>query len=659
MSGNDRLSQENKTAELHIFDGSRTIFDLGDEYVIPLYQRAFAWDDKQLRQLIEDICDVAEDTMYYIGSLIVSKQSGKFEVVDGQQRLTSLYLLLHCLGLVKKTNNGDSIDKETTSLTFACREKSNYTLKKIRYLLCEKPENFDIDRIEPRILSGLSFIQRTINSSDFDKNAFIKKLTQVIIYRIEVPKNTDLNRYFEIMNTRGEQLEQHDILKATLMRNLEYEWEKKLFAKVWEACSDMNGYAQMHFISNNNELRDAIFGRNWNQLPSNKWEDYENIMKKETENVSTGHNIKVLTDINFKVTEEDGFNENKEPIRFESIIEFPIFLLHTLKVYVNIYKVSHKNDLKIVDDLLDDKKLIDAFDRVITYGVQGDQYIEKNKKLFVRNFMMCLLRTRYLFDKYIIKREFIKNSSEGEWSLKKLEVSGKENNRKPYYRNSIVISSKQEESTNVRLTKTNIMIQSALRVSYISPKVMHWITELLYWLSESNCEHCKNGDIAKFSIQAENIAINAVKNSFFSVPEKDRRTLGVNTPHIVFNYLDYLLWKEDSNNYKDFSFEFRNSVEHWYPQHPSEFDKWEDGVDRFGNLCIIQRNVNSRFSNMPPEAKKSFENLVSKGSLKLRKMSDLTINKDHLAASYYWKEKGCEIHEEEMIKKLMLACHLT
>ena len=44
--------------------------------------------------------------------------------------------------------------------------------------------------------------------------------------------------------------------------------------------------------------------------------------------------------------------------------------------------------------------------------------------------------------------------------------------------------------------------------------------------------------------------------------------MGVNTPHIVFNYLDYLLWKANVEKYNDFSFEFRNSVEHWYPQTP-------------------------------------------------------------------------------------------
>ena len=135
--------------------------------------------------------------------------------------------------------------------------------------------------------------------------------------------------------------------------------------------------------------------------------------------------------------------------------------------------------------------------------------------------------------------------------------------------------------------------------------------------------------------------------------------MGVNTPHIVFNYLDYLLWKANVEKYNDFSFEFRNSVEHWYPQHPSEgsFDPWTDGVDRFGNLCIIQRNVNSRFSNMSPEAKKStFEKMISKGSLKLRLMSELTSVNDGTNASQNWKDNACRKHEKEMIDILKDSC---
>ena len=54
-----------------------------------------------------------------------------------------------------------------------------------------------------------------------DQKKFVDRLKHVVLYRIEVPEHTDLNRYFEIMNTRGEQLEQHDILKARLMNYLD------------------------------------------------------------------------------------------------------------------------------------------------------------------------------------------------------------------------------------------------------------------------------------------------------------------------------------------------------------------------------------------------------------------------------------------------------
>ena len=73
--------------KLRVIGTDSNIFDTDMNYVIPLYQRAYAWEDKQLIQLVEDISDVSEDANYYIGSLIVSKQNGKYEVVDGQQRL--------------------------------------------------------------------------------------------------------------------------------------------------------------------------------------------------------------------------------------------------------------------------------------------------------------------------------------------------------------------------------------------------------------------------------------------------------------------------------------------------------------------------------------------------------------------------------------------
>ena len=92
-----------------------------------------------------------------------------------------------------------------------------------------------------------------------------EKLANVVMYRVVVPPHTDMNRYFETMNTRGEQLEQHDILKANLMSQLETEENRSVFAAIWDACRDMNGYIQMHFDT---ASRNRLFGSDWKTIPT-------------------------------------------------------------------------------------------------------------------------------------------------------------------------------------------------------------------------------------------------------------------------------------------------------------------------------------------------------------------------------------------------------
>lgn len=65
--------------------------------------------------------------------------------------------------------------------------------------------------------------------------------------RIIVPPNTDLNKYFKIMNNRGEQLEQQDIVKSHLMGLIINKNKQDSFSRIWDVCSDMVGYVQMHF----------------------------------------------------------------------------------------------------------------------------------------------------------------------------------------------------------------------------------------------------------------------------------------------------------------------------------------------------------------------------------------------------------------------------
>ena len=134
---------------LHLLkEDNSTIFSDGDIYSVPLYQRAYAWEEKEILQLIHDIyyMEDLEEAHYYLGSLIVDKNSETYEVIDGQQRLTTLFILVKCLyeiGVITKSI--------PDTLRFSCRDKSNYTLKNLHRLI-------DENRIEESIRAGKDIV---------------------------------------------------------------------------------------------------------------------------------------------------------------------------------------------------------------------------------------------------------------------------------------------------------------------------------------------------------------------------------------------------------------------------------------------------------------------------------------------------------------------
>ena len=203
------------------------------QYKIPIYQRNYAWKEPQIRQLIQDIYDYYlkdnrenenEIKKYYIGTLVVrpDKEKNTFEVIDGQQRLTTLSMLVAYLNnIVKAPNNTKESEKTKleNTITFQCRQVSTNSLNKI----WGKNSSDDYEATDP-ILAGYQILKKSFEdivgktSEDGTNEKYLAYLLEhVIIYRIPVPEDTDLNHYFEIMNTRGEQLEKHEILKAIVL----------------------------------------------------------------------------------------------------------------------------------------------------------------------------------------------------------------------------------------------------------------------------------------------------------------------------------------------------------------------------------------------------------------------------------------------------------
>jgi len=245
---------------------NNNIFNGNYIFTIPIYQRNYEWDIEHIEQLIDDISSINNDESYYLGILVVDeKKKNNFEIIDGQQRLTTLFLIMNFLNLNIKN-----------CLTFENRISSNRTLKHIK----------TFDKLpSPKLKNMYIYEKYNDIKNKFNKEQgknknylddFKKKLNQTILIVSQVPEYTDLNHYFEIMNIRGEQLKASDIIKSRLMSNLNTK-AQTLFSEIWEACSDMNSYIQMNF---NTKTRKLIFGNFWNNFLIN---DY-NQLKKQLEN---------------------------------------------------------------------------------------------------------------------------------------------------------------------------------------------------------------------------------------------------------------------------------------------------------------------------------------------------------------------------------------
>ena len=360
------------------------LYNSGDiTYEIPIYQRNYAWEEDQIRTLVQDIYDAFKATpqkeSYYIGTLVTFDKGDKvYEVIDGQQRLTTVYLMLKVLKITIKNK-----------LTYRSRKKSKDTLEKLP--LFNEMENVDTD-IQNGYYYAASAIPDIIDASETERfSNYLQHNVHILHYT--VPKDVDLNHYFEVMNSRGEQLEKHEIVKAYLCETLDQE-EMKKFNHIWENCSRMDVYIQQ-LLDNN-----KIFGSKLNECPNKCFDDLPNC----PENGKAKNTIRNFMHGNIEnLTEKTECDKNDT---FQPIVDFPNFLLIVLK----ITRILDKNDdFNPTGFILDDKELINEFDKV-----------ERKNKDFVKNFAFNLLKAKFLLDNYIIHHTYEEDKiGVNPWQLRK------------------------------------------------------------------------------------------------------------------------------------------------------------------------------------------------------------------------------------------------
>lgn len=637
-------------------------------YVVPLYQREYAWrTEVEIERLMADIKDSEPNRCYRLGSLSVMQRSaGEFEVIDGQQRLTTIYLLLTAWQAVYPN---DSIKfPEAKALTFEGRPKSNFTLQNVEKLHNNQLSNEADDKLDKGILEayeGLrSWIEELAKNKDGSK-AFLERLRHTMIYRVPVPEKTDLCKFFIRMNTRGKQLELSDVLKAKLMKHL-CDADLSWFNTIWKACSNMNTFLKKSLTEGvRNELfspeslETSTFCRNHStQETTHQTEcrltDFIQELSCSNEGSDSSTN-----------TGETGYTTSD----FESFIDFPTFLMHVLKLCALYRKddgrhPSNSQQKSMLNDgSTNDAKLLTFFDErwESTFGVpltatsqtpasneSQPEAVNQRSRPDVLEFIHTLAVARYLYDGWVLKRLPVGDDKK-EWVIQhRAEKTDKQGG-------DILMNSFPAE-----LHPQILMMQACLRVTYTSPHTMPWVTKLLHllWQHRSDPNSAETGTAVLNLL--ENIAIEEVREKI------EDRNLGTGTPRILFNFLNYLLWRdglvstheEDEKRRKNFQFAYWNSVEHWYPQTPDDsmHDDWPEqppSVDTFGNLFLLNSSDNSQLSNMRPREKKSrLLDKADKGLMLSLKAVDMMRKTSEGNGSW---QVACQELETEHVKRLQNA----
>ena len=582
-----------------------------DTYIIPIYQRNYEWEQPQIERLIRDI-DNIENERYYLGTLVTFKRDdGSYELVDGQQRHTTLNLIKAVL------------DKKTSfNLRFQARSECELFFRELSKGIDSLPEIPETKNLKLR--QGIKIIESVLNDIK-DKEAFRKKFfEQTHIFRTELPKETELNHYFEIMNNRGEQLEKHEILKAQLMNEIEDEEnidrniDREVFAQVWEACSFMGDY-----IWNNGLPKELL------EKEEFSFDDIVSSLGKDKSSKNNQHQTIVALLERGIETLPEGFKQGEESKTYDyrSVLEFPTFLLY---VY---HLINPKKETSF-----DDKKLLETF---------------KDYK-DAETFIVALLKYRIYFDKYIIKNK-LSNDKESNW-----EIRGYEFEKEGVERKETAFENTDEE-------KKIEMLQAMFHYATVSNDKKDWLLRLLRDKVEEKDLYSVLKSELEEELEEEFKDISLGEISFWSVSTK------------IFYYFEYILWevyydyvkgeekvdspeaiksitnriKEVRDHFKKFYFRQLSSKEHLLPQNKISSIKVDESITLekqeeerakilhcFGNLCLISSSENSSAGKEHPEyKKKSFNNNTS---LK-RLMMFETFSKEK-----EWNTQEIKQHQEEM-----------
>ncbi|GAA8075199.1 DUF262 and DUF1524 domain-containing protein [Helicobacter pylori] len=236
-----------------------------NQLVIPIYQRVYSWEKEQCKQLWNDIIKIGgNDKMdgHFIGSILyvldrITHSNNALLIIDGQQRLTTITLLLTAL----RDHLNDENDEDEFLKKFSCQNIQDHYLinsdkdgdKKFRLILSDSDKDtllslIDKDERKPsepssKIVENFKLFEEWISewiSKNTNKlETIFKGLEKLMIVEIALEKGKDDPQLiFESMNSKGMELTQMDLIRNYIVMETEIEKQEGFYNKYWRAMEE-------------------------------------------------------------------------------------------------------------------------------------------------------------------------------------------------------------------------------------------------------------------------------------------------------------------------------------------------------------------------------------------------------------------------------------
>ncbi|GHP51408.1 hypothetical protein VN1186_10580 [Helicobacter pylori] len=222
-----------------------------NQLVIPIYQRLYSWKKEQCKQLWDDIIKIGgNDKMdgHFIGSILyvldrITHSNNALFIIDGQQRLTTITLLLTAL----RDHLNDEVKRKEIEDHYLINSDKDGD-KKFRLILSESDKDtllslIDKDRRKPsepslKIVENFKLFEEWVSNTDKLETIFkgLEKLT--IVWIALTKEKDDPQLIFESMNSKGIELAQTDLIRNYIVMETEIEKREGFYNKYWRAMEE-------------------------------------------------------------------------------------------------------------------------------------------------------------------------------------------------------------------------------------------------------------------------------------------------------------------------------------------------------------------------------------------------------------------------------------